>query len=184
MTTVPSYEVVASELNRFGKRRVKKVVDLTRRKGGPFTGDLCLALGVRETGLRNIAGDFGHGRGWLQIDDRYHGSWLAQVKGAISGSWRAVVRSALASGYVPLLVPALRRARLILQQNYDYVRSQGVPENQAVRVAISGYNAGPGGAINGWREGDSDKYTTGGDYADWVFEVRQHVRHYIHTYNL
>ena len=33
---------------------------------------LMLAIASRETNMRNINGDGGHGRGVFQIDDRYH----------------------------------------------------------------------------------------------------------------
>lgn len=179
------YEDVAQALERFGKRRIQKLVTRTRRKGGPFTGDLMLAIGCRETWLQNIAGDSGHGRGVFQIDDRYHSSWLSKVWGAVSGTYKAVIRGATRSGYVPVLMAGLGRARYVLQQNYDYAESVGVPEKQRLRVAVSGYNAGAGGAVRGWQEShDPDRYTTGGDYAEWVLQARQYVRQYLHSHNI
>jgi hypothetical protein len=34
------------------------------------------ALASRETNMRNIVGDGGHGRGMFQADDRYQEAWL------------------------------------------------------------------------------------------------------------
>lgn len=37
---------------------------------------LLAAIGLQETHLRNEIGDYGHGHGVMQIDDRYHAAWL------------------------------------------------------------------------------------------------------------
>ena len=43
---------------------------------------LMLAVASRETHMKNIRGDGGHGRGVFQIDDRWHPAWLARHAGA------------------------------------------------------------------------------------------------------
>jgi uncharacterized protein YfiM (DUF2279 family) len=118
---------------------------------------LLLAIASRETNVEDIVGDGGHGRGLFQIDDRAHGDWLAQHQAA-------------ASGALPPLEPAAEYAATLLDQNLAFARKNGVGEAQLLRFAVSAYNAGCGGALAGHRGGDSDKRTTGGDYARDVLE--------------
>jgi len=61
-----------SQLDAFGPEKIRIVGELAHQ--GPPDGvgpALLLAMGSRETNLANITGDGGHGRGWLQIDDRF-----------------------------------------------------------------------------------------------------------------
>ena len=44
---------------------------------------------------------------------------------------------------------------------------------------MAAYNAGMGGALNGWRAGDVDRFTTGGDYSAWVLRHRLAVQHWL-----
>ena len=82
--------------------------------------------------MRNINGDGGHGRGVFQIDDRYHQGFLSK-----HGSPPPVAEAAIyAAG-------ADRRA------TSSTPRSTGVPEKDRLRVAVAGYNAGMGGAMDG-----------------------------------
>lgn len=160
-----------------GRHRVKSIVALCRNKGGPVTADLALAVGNRESNDSNIVGDGGHGRGIYQFDDRYQASWLGKIRGAISGRWTAVAKSALQAGFSPLLIPATRRMRKILTENYKYAIDHGVPEHTAMRVAVAGWNAGLGGAMSGWSSGGNpDANTTGGDYSADVFRRRTEIR--------
>lgn len=177
--TDPGYHAVAFQLDRFGKRRVKRVLKLCRDKGGPFTGDLMLAIASRETELENIVGDFGHGRGIFQEDDRFQTDWLRRQIGAVSGTWLATKWNALRAGFVPLLVPALRHSRKLLSDARVWLIRHGVPESSATKVAVASYNAGPTGALNGFNRRNPDEFTAGGDYSHDVFQRRIHVRRWI-----
>jgi hypothetical protein len=75
-----------SELTALGKSRVAKVREIGERE--QIDPALLVAMAHRETGMRNIVGDSGHGRGIMQIDDRFHADWLKQHKGCASGSFR------------------------------------------------------------------------------------------------
>ena len=52
--------------------------------------------------------------------------------------------------------------------NFDFGVKNGVPERDRLRFALSAYNAGAGGALEGFKAGDSDRRTAGGDYGKAV----------------
>lgn len=124
---------------------------------------LLLAVASRETDMQDVVGDGGHGRGLFQIDDRAWPEWLA-AHGA--GGREAV----------PPVADAARHAASILADNLVFGRRQGVPDGDLLKFAISGYNAGPGGALAGFTDGDSDLRTTGGDYAADVLRRQRLLR--------
>lgn len=112
---------------------------------------LLLAVASQETDMNDVVGDGGHGRGLFQIDDRSHTDFLKRNGAGGVG------------GKPPTAVAALYAAGL-LRWNLDYGASNGVRQGDRLRFMLSAYNAGAGGAIAGYREGDSDRRTTGGDY--------------------
>ena len=112
---------------------------------------LLLAIASQETDMNDVVGDGGHGRGLFQIDDRSHRDFLARNGAARPG------------GKPPVPVAA-RYAADRLRWNYDFGVRSGVREADRLLFSLSAYNAGGGGALAGYREGDSDRRTTGGDY--------------------
>ena len=123
---------------------------------------LLRALVSRETNMRNIVGDGGHGRGYGQIDDRSHGDWLRKV-GAGHGC--------------PPVGLAMKYSVGLLEANVRQAITAGVPEGQRLRVAVAGYNAGMGGALSGWREHrDPDHNTAHGDYSEDVLARADVIR--------
>jgi hypothetical protein len=111
-------------------------------------GAVALGLGSRETNLVNELGDGDHGIGVCQVDRRFHD--IAQ-QAFESGSWRTNPG------------PLIDFAMGLLAGNVAWARRQ-FPAFDAVKIALSAYNAGQGGAARGVAEGDSDRFTTGGDY--------------------
>ncbi len=104
--------------------------------------DPALILGVidRETRGRNIVGDGGHGRGLMQIDDRYHGTWLAGHDGGLDPESN------------------IDYGAHMLRQNLDHF-------NGNTQAALAAYNSGVGrvdGLIAAGQ--DVDSRTTGHDY--------------------
>lgn len=168
-------------LEQFGHRRCAKVRRVVNDRPNDRIGTgLILAIGVRESDLRNIVGDGGHGRGFLQIDDRYHDEWLASVQGCRDGEWKRSYESAAPAGRVPPLVPMARYAVHLLHGNLAYAKRNGVPKRKQVPFAVAAYNCGAGGALAGWREDDNpDKYTTGGNYAADVLKMRAEANRWL-----
>jgi hypothetical protein len=161
------------QLRALGHRRLDMVSDLAHEGDNDGIGAaLLLALGSRESNMRNIVGDSGHGRGWLQIDDRFHHDFLATHRGCDSGSFHPAYESAAPKGRVPTLTASTIYAIGLLRANMRFARSNGVPEETAVRFAVAAYNAGPGGALAGFHEGDVDRHTTGRDYSGDVLGRR------------
>ncbi|HEY4347498.1 MAG TPA: peptidoglycan-binding protein [Gaiellaceae bacterium] len=118
---------------------------------------LLLAIASRETDMRDIVGDVGHGRGLFQIDDRFHTEWLAE-------------HGAGSPGTVPPIVAAADLAGSMLASNMTFGSGEGVGAGEVLRFGCSAYNAGAGNAIKGFREGDCDRRTTGKDYGRDVLE--------------
>ena len=93
-------------------------------------------------------GDNGHGRGLMQIDDRFHSDFID------SGQWSDPRANILYAAEV------LSNSRNYIAQRTD------LTGYDLLRAAIAGYNAGPAYVVdaikNGW---DVDYYTTGDDYS-------------------
>jgi hypothetical protein len=157
------------QLQALGHRRIDMVTDLAHEGEDDGIGPaLVLALASRESNMRNITGDGGHGRGWLQIDDRFHHDFLATHRGCVSGSFTPTQPSASPPGLCPSLSASTIYAIGLLRSNMRFARSKGVPEEQVLRFAVAAYNAGAGGALQGLRGGDLDSATTGRDYSEDV----------------
>jgi len=157
---------LAGQLRAFGNRRLDMVFDLAH--GGEDDGigaALLLAIASRETNMRNIAGENGHGRGWLQLDDRLHLAFLATHRGCDSGSFTPAHPSAAPKGRCPTLTAGTIYAIGLLRANLRFARANGVAEATALRFAVAAWDAGRGGALAGFREGDVDGRTTGRDYS-------------------
>jgi hypothetical protein len=122
-----------------------------------------LAIASRETNMRNIVGDHGHGRGVFQIDDRWHADWLRK-------------HGAGGPNETPPVRDAAFYAASLLAANLDAAKDAGVPKDERMRVALAAYNTGFDDAIVGWRAGNPDARTTGQDYSRDVLQRRAVVR--------
>jgi hypothetical protein len=141
-----------------------------------FSGALLLSLGLRESLLKNVNSPSGTDRGWAQINDHWHAEFLRSEPGCPVGSWQAQTgKTAIEKGYCPRFTPACLYALDVLKDGANVARDHGVEKDQVIRFALAAYNAGTGGALKGFREGDFDKYTTGGDYGEWVLAHRRKV---------
>lgn len=172
---------VDNTLKMLGNYRVRMAQEVAL-EGPPdaFSGALLLALGLRESRLQNINNEADTDHGCFQISELFHSSWLMSQPGCPEGTWSAVPsHSAVEDNYVPRYTPACQYALQILQDNYAYAVVKGVASDQLLRFAIAAYNAGPGGAMRGYREGDVDKYTTGADYSAWVLRHRTKVNNFL-----
>jgi hypothetical protein len=162
------------QFEQFGPSRCQEVAKIVHAdQTDPIDLSLMLAIGSRESGLCNIAGDAGHGRGFLQIDDRSHAAWLSSKPGCKSGSWTATTSSAAAAGCVPTLADATKYAVELLTGNLAFAAQHNIPRRHQLRFAIAAYNAGPGGALKGYKAGDVDAYTANHDYSADVLYTRR-----------
>jgi len=176
---------LAAQLDAFGEHRIEIVTELAHQGSPDAIGPaLLLALGSRESFLRNIVGDAGHGRGWLQIDDRFHRPFLSTHRGCDNGSWDPTHPTALPRGRVPSLTAATLYAIELLHDNMKVARNNGVPAGQVLRFAVAAYNAGAGGALQGFRAGDVDRETTGEDFSRDVLSRKAAVGRYLQRHAL
>ena len=107
---------------------------------------LLLAVMSRESDGYNIRGDFGHGRGLMQIDDRSWGTWLASHGGGMDPASN------------------IMKGAEILKSAINFFGGN-------LRDGLAAYNAGAGGVQNALRHGRSpDSATTGGNYGSDVLQ--------------
>lgn len=91
-------------------------------------------------------GDGGHGRGLMQIDDRYHAF-------ARTGRWDDAEANIL-------------YAAKVLNTSRNYIKGRfPLTGDHLLRAAVAGYNCGPGNVSKALKRGlDVDFYTTGRNY--------------------
>ena len=174
-----------AQLDAFGRHRMEIVAELAHEGPPDRIGPaLLLAMGSRETDLRNIVGDSGHGRGWLQIDDRFHHLWLSKHRGCQSGSFKTKFTSALPKGRVPSLTASTLFAVEMLRSNMQFALQHGVSKPKALRFALAAYNAGAGGALKGFQAGKIDLQTAHKDYSADVLERKAVVARFLKRHGL
>lgn len=159
----------------------------------PIPASVMLALGFRESGLKNICGGavLQNGvwvqsytdRGWLQISatiDR-EAKWLAKQEGCGNGYWSPASPpvNALTEMHVPRFSPALDFTKATMLEDMAFAANANVPPADRLRFAVAAHNAGPTGALAGYREGDVDKHTAGGDYSAYVFATAPLIHDWI-----
>jgi hypothetical protein len=137
------------------------------------------ALMSRETNMRNITGDGGHGRGIVQADDRFQEAFLRSVKGCDSGTNDPKYRSAWPKGLVPTIAAGAIFATRTLEANVGECIREGVHDGDRLFVAVAGYNRGLHGAILAYKQGGgraADAGTANGNYATDVLERAAYLR--------
>lgn len=108
---------------------------------------LLFALGSRETNLRNVIGDGGHGVGIWQRDNRAFPELVGHEQ-----------------EYLTTPLKQARDAATLLMGHFDYFTTN-YPD-RPLTSAVAAYNAGRGGVRKKLEEGaPADSATTGGDYA-------------------
>jgi len=110
------------------------------------------AIACRETNVRNISGDSGHGHGVMQIDDRSHSAFTSS-----QAVWDVGQN-------------ILYAARL-LASNIRDAASHGIDDFNSLRVAVAAYNHGPGAIHDYQVHGNPDLNTYNGDYSRDVLQV-------------
>lgn len=117
------------------------------------------ALGQRESRWGHAlspqgpggTGDYGHGHGLMQIDDRSHSDFLDNY------DWTDPYTN---------VQYAIHN---VLKPNLDFFTQKGLQGDQLVSAAVAAYNAGPGNVWKAIQAGKSpDAVTTGRNYASDV----------------
>lgn len=194
MNNPPKASDVDFALKRLGAYRVKRAQEVANEGvTDGIDGGHVLALGLRETWGRNVEGGAKliDGRwvpeddpkrmdvGMFQISRRYHPDALKLMPGVKVGTWGPVVegKSANVGGFVPQFTTGLRFTIEEMRDAIAFAEDHGVPDGGGaqVRFAIAAHNAGVGGALNGFKAGDVDKFTAGGDYSAWVLAAKKLV---------
>jgi len=106
-------------------------------------------------------GDGGHGRGLMQIDDRWHADFLE-----IGDFWRNPAAN-IAYGC------------WLLKKNLLAVDAKmpGMSEKDRLRIALAGYNCGLSRAMSAAKKGnDIDAFTTGLNYSSDVLKRAEFIR--------
>lgn len=146
--------------------------------GGWVPGATFIALGLRESGLRNVCGGaklvngvwvpVKTDRGWLQISDTIapNRQFLASVLGCPDGSW---IPKRGFTALEPLRCPTFSAASNYTLKEFSRNKASAiashVPSADVLRFCVAAHNAGFTGALRGYRLGDVDKFTTHGDYS-------------------
>lgn len=95
-------------------------------------------------------GDGGHGRGLMQIDDRYHKAFCS------SEDWKDPAKN-------------LHKGAEILRAAHDFFRAKDLHGRDLWRCAIAAYNAGASRVLAQINAGHNpDEATTGRNYSTWV----------------
>lgn len=174
---------VAAALKRLGRYRVGRAHEIAAQHNDGIGGHHFLALGMREAGPFthwNIEGGARwNGSAWVkewdptkmdvgafQISRKYHGAQLERMPGVAVATWKPVVagRTANDGGYAPRWAEQLAFTDRELRSNRAYGIAAGVATADLVHFALTAHNAGKGGALQGYRDGDLDRYSTYGDY--------------------
>ena len=190
---------VADALKRLGHYRVVRAQEAALE--GPsdgISGSLLIALGLRETGGRNIEGGAKwEGGKWValdpttesremdvgvfQISRRFHLLDLRRMPGVKAGTWGPLVNGHTAAdgGYCPQFEESVQYVIREMREAQAYAEDHGVPGDELARFGVAAHNGGWGGALNGFKAGDVDKFTTGGDYSSWVLAHRTKVNSWL-----
>lgn len=185
---------VADALKKFGTYRVRRTQSVAERA---YDAYCWLAIGLHETGLRNIEG----GAVWsatenrwvaatnaedmdvgcFQISRKWQPLLLEKMVAVKSGTWSPYVLDKTPNdlGYVPQFEGSVQFLRNEFYSYRSYALARGVPTTRTFNFCICAHNAGAGGAMTAWRNGGTlenfDAVTAGGDYVSSVRELMTQV---------
>lgn len=175
-----SADAVARAIVEFGNYRTRRCqyVALQGQPDGIF-GITLMALGLRESALRNINGgaELVNGKwvatktdkGVFQIASLYHAYSLARMPAVQEGTWAPVVAPGVTGDDLcPRFEDSIQFTLRQMHEAQAFGADHDVPVRELPRFAVAAHNAGVGGALKGYREGNVDKYTAHGDYSAWV----------------
>jgi hypothetical protein len=141
-----------------------------------FTTDVLLAIASRETNMRSILGDGGHGHGIMQIDDRSFPEWCQ------SGAWQNVPECIDKGASV---LAAKRQAiqngqgQQITVSHTTFTGKDNLTDDELLRTSIAAYNAGMWAYWGLSTSGNPDERTTQGDYSEDTLDRAEVFRNLI-----
>ena len=151
-------------MSEFEYAKAQGWIEGFKSAGAEFGFEPAILLGIasRETNMRNIVGDGGHGYGLMQIDIR---SWPEFCH---SGQWH----NAIAGIHMGALVLKSKLTQLEHGQGveqliggYAFNGPKFATKTEILRCAIAAYNAGAWAAYAYATHGDPDRFTTGHNYS-------------------
>ncbi len=193
-------EYVNGRMKSLGKTRTQKALLIAKEDNDLISGELMIALAIRESGLRNVLGDYklmgkvpilvGRARGAHQIHDEWHMPFLKSVRGCLAAktipeftrlNWIPIPgTNAGMRGMCPSWEDGTRYAIKILNGHIDKARDKGVTSRvDLVRIAIASYNCGFARAYQAYIDGDVDAPTTGDNYSRDTLMRRDEVREWL-----
>lgn len=127
-----------------------------------FAPSLLMAVASRETNMRNIVGDGGHGYGLMQIDLRSFPEWVA------SGAWRHP-EQVIEKG-AQILDQKMTQihngvGKILNIGGYSFTGRIFHTAEDAIKTAVAAYNSGLWAYYCFSKGEDPDRLTTGHDYS-------------------
>lgn len=145
-SSTPSRAVLATQLDRARNNGwVPFFTEAARNFNFPVA--LLIAIASRETNIRNIIGDGGHGRGIMQIDDRSFPDFTSS--GRAMDPRQNILKGAD-----------------VLSGKRRFLSQKGVSGTLLARASVAAYNHGEGNVLRSIRNGrDVDSGTAHNDYS-------------------
>jgi hypothetical protein len=156
---------------------IPELHNLVRRNRGLFREldvPLLLAIGSRESGLRNIEG--AHGKGLFQIRP-LHQPWMLSQYGCRADT-NFIVRDHSAAEYG--FVPSIEDAATFIMHNHllpawGWAADKHLGDDR-LRFVVASYNAGIHVVLDSWRvTGSVDSSTTGSNYSQDVVDRARYI---------
>ena len=127
-----------------------------------FSVTILMAVASRETNIKSIIGDSGHGYGIMQIDDRSYPDWCH------SGVWKDP-RSAILKG--AQVLDGKRediinnQGKIIKFAGRSFIGKSNLNQDEILRTTLAGYNSGWWAYYNLSINNDPDLRTSGKNYS-------------------
>jgi hypothetical protein len=184
---------VETHITQLGNYRVKRIQQIAKQFEPYLTGAHLLALGLRETFLQNIEGGAkwdDEAKKWVQAYDdvglfqisrRYNTPRLNTMEAVVEGTWGPVIpgKTPAIRGYCPRFEDSIQYMVHSIHDHLALTEDWEIPEEDRGRMVLAGHNAGMGGALKGYKEGDVDKYSADGDYSGWILERAAQVERWL-----
>lgn len=189
-------EQIDQALAKLGNYRVRRTQVAARETSDDISGALILAMGLREAQLSNVESgirkDIKTSRwveenspefmvvGVFQISREHHAFALSRMTAVRRYTWGPVVmgKTPLDVGFVPRFEESLE---FVLSELHETMGTMDevIEPKDLLRAAIAAYSSGVENALKGYREGDVDRYTAGGDFSAWVLRHRTHINKWL-----